>query len=238
VLDYTAGRVATLANTYGTALSSSTTLQVPVNVLYSPTSDDAAEAWLTVYAWTDDLRHRITGCKATSFAIGLTDAKPAQLRINFTGQVVDRFQNVSRPSGYAPVTRQPPVWRAGLSRLARALAACRSATFDMGLRSAYPENPEALQGYDPAAITGAAPRISLDPFSHTTNSPLRAAAMDANTAIPYAAVWGTVAGNRFALSCPSAVVLDLNPDERMELGVDTIVLGPDQPNAAFFLACW
>lgn len=244
VLDYTTGRVITLAGGtagaagYNPVLSTATTLQIPPNVLYAPTSDDSVEKWLTCYAWTDDLRHVITGCKATRFAIGLADARPAVLTMTLTGMVQSWSQTVTRPSGYTPVTRQPPLWRAGMSRLANRLAACASANFDMGLRAPYLENPEALQGYDPATITGAAPRITIDPFSHSTNSPLRSGAMDAQTSLPFAAVWGVSAGNRFALSCPSAVIVDMQPGERNELGVDQIVLAPNVANAAFFLACF
>lgn len=238
VLDYTAGGVMTLANSYASALSATTLVQIPANVLYSPTSDDTLESWLTIYAWMDELRHVITGAKASRMAVGLTDGRPAALLMTFTGQVASRYQNVARPGNYTPVTRQPPVWRGGLSRLNRALAACQSANFDMGLRTAYPENPEAAQGFDPAILTGRAPRVTLDPFSHSTNSPTRSGAMDANTPIPYAALWGSVAGNRFALCTPSAVIVDLNPQERNELGVDAIALAPDQPNAGWFLACF
>jgi hypothetical protein len=238
IIDYTAGRVVTLANSYSPILSTSTTLQVPVNVLYSPTSDDSAESWLTVYAWTDEIRHRLVGVKATRLAIGLTNGRPASLSMTFAGSVVDRMQNVARPAGYVPVTRQPPIWRAGLSRLNRVPARVNSASFDGGLRTAWPENPEAIQAYDPPIITGASPRWSLDPFSDSTNTPLRAGAMDAQTSIPFAAVWGTTAGNRFAISCPSAIVQDVNMSDRNSLGVDQIVLVPDLPNLGMFLACF
>lgn len=244
ITNYTTGRVMTLAGGsvgaagYSPVLSTSTTLQIPINVLYSPTSDESAEKWLTVYAWTDEIRHIITGCKATSLAFGLTDGRPASMSMTLTGQVVSKFQNVSRPSGYAPVTRTPPIWRAGMSRLNNSLAACLSAGFDAGLRGGYLENPEAAQGYDPAIITGAAPRITIDPFTHSTNSPLRSGAMDANTAVPFAAIWGSTAGNRFALSCPSAIILDMNAGVRNELSTDQIVLVPNTPDATIFLACF
>lgn len=238
ITDYTVGRVVTLANSYSPVLSASTTLQIPSNVLYSPTSDETLERTVTIYAWQDDLRHIITGARASRLAIALTDARPAMLMLTFVGQVVSRMQAVARPAGYVPITRTAPLWRAGMSRLNRVQAAVATANFDAGLRTARLENPEAAQGYDPAILTGRSGRVTLDPFSHSTHSPTRAGAMDANTPIPYAAIWGNTAGNRFALSTPSAIVLDLNPSERNEMGVDSIVLAPDLPNAAMFLACF
>jgi hypothetical protein len=219
-------------------LSASTTLQIPVNVLYGPTSDEASESWLTAYAWEDEFQTIITGCKASRLAIGLRNGAPAMLEMTLTGQVVSRLQNVARPAGYVAVTRSPPLWRAGASRLNRALANIGTANFDAGLRTAYPDNPEATQGYDPPLILGASPRFTIDPLSNSTNTPLRAGAMDANTPVPFVARWGSVAGNRFALSCPSAVIVDLQPQERNGLGVDAIALAPDLPNAGMFLACF
>ena len=244
IRDYTAGRVMTLcggssgATGYSPVLSTSTTLQIPINVLYSPTSDDSLEKWLTCYAWTDKLRHIVTGIKATAMSISLRDGQFAMLNMTFTGQVVSRNQAVARPSGYTPVTRTPPLWRAGMSRLNNTLAACAAAGWDMGLSASYLENPEATQGYDPAVTTAANPRITIDPFAHSTNSPLRSGAMDANTAWPFAAVWGSTAGNRFALCCPSGVILDMNNGDRAGLATDQITIAPDQINAGFFLACF
>jgi hypothetical protein len=244
VTDYTVGRVVTLAGGspttvgYSPVLSAVTTLQIPVNVMYRPTSDETLERALTIYAWTDDLRHVITGARATSMSIMLRDGGIAMLNMTFTGQVVSRNQAVARPAGYTPVTRQPPLWRAGLSRLNNTLAACATAGFDMGLRGAYLENPEAAQGYDPAVIIGRAPSITIDPFSHSTNSPLRSGAMDAQTSWSFAAIWGNTAGNRFALMTPSAIILDMNAGGRNGMQADQILLRPNLIDAGWFLACF
>jgi len=237
VLDYTTGRVISLAKTYSPVLSTATTLQIPVNVLYSPTSDDSQEKSLTCYAYEDGLRHKILGCVG-SFSIGLAAGRYATLTVRLTGMVAAIAEAASLPSNYTPLTRQPPRWANGLSQLNRVLAACATANLDMGVRTNYPENPEAGEGFDAPIITGAAPRITLDPFSHTTNTPTRASAFRAGLSMPFAAIWGSVAGNRFAVSCPSAQVVDLQPQERNELGVDAIALAPDQPNASLFLACF
>jgi hypothetical protein len=244
ITNYTTGRAMTLAGGsagtagYSSALSSSTTLQIPVNVLYGPTSDDSLEKWLTIYSFADDLRYIVTGAKATGMSIALRDGGYAMLNMTFTGQVVSRNQAVSRPAGYTPVTRQPPLWRAGMSRLNNSLAACAAAGWDMGIRGAYLENPEAANGYDPAIMTGRSPRITIDPFAHSTNSPLRSGAMDAQSAWPYAAIWGSSAGNRFSLMCPSAVILDMNMGDRNGLGTDQIILAPNLIDAGWFLSCF
>ncbi|WP_135469833.1 hypothetical protein [Crenalkalicoccus roseus] len=237
VLDYTAGRVISLAKTYSPALSTATMLQIPQNVLYRPISDELQEASLTCYAYRDGLRHRILGCKG-SFSIGLQAGRPASLVVRLSGMVAAFNEAAAVPAGYTPVTRQPPRWASGVSQLNRALAACASASLDMGVRTGYPDNPEAPEGFDAPIITGAGPRITLDPFSHTTHTPSRSGAFQAGTPVPFAAIWGLIPGNRFAASCPSAQIVELQPAERVELGVDALALVPDQPNASIFLACF
>ncbi|GGG51716.1 hypothetical protein GCM10010964_43610 [Caldovatus sediminis] len=237
VLDYTAGRVVTLAKSYSPALDTSTLLQIPINVLYRPTSDETQEKSLTCYAYEDGLRHKILGCKG-SWSVALAAGRHAMLTVRLTGMVAAMNEAVALPTNYTPLTRQPPRWAGGVAQLNRALAACATASWDMAVRTAYPENPEAGEGFDPPIITGAAPRITLDPFSHATNTPSRSGAFRAGTPMPFAAQWGSVAGNRFALSCPSAQVVDLQPQERSELGVDAIALAPDTPDATMFLACF
>jgi hypothetical protein len=61
ITDYTTGRVATLGETMATAGSVSTLAQVPVNVLYGPTSDEAVYKTATIYFFADGLRWRFTG---------------------------------------------------------------------------------------------------------------------------------------------------------------------------------
>jgi hypothetical protein len=235
VLDYTVGRVITLSRTYSPVLNTSALLQVPVNVLYGPTSDEAAEQYLTCYAYADGLRHRITGCKGT-FGIGLRSGAPAELMVMLTGIVVARDESSALPTNFVPVTRQPPRWAGGVAQLNRVNASLAAMRADMNVRTYYPENPEATEGFDPVIITGAGPRFTLDPFSHTTNSPTRSGAYRAGTPVPVSAIWGSVAGNRFALSCPSGQIIDLQESERGSLRVDSIVVQPDQVDASLFLA--
>ncbi len=237
VLDYTAARVSTLARTYSPVLSVASTLQVPVNVLYRPISDESLEVGFTCYGYVDGLRHKILGCKG-SWGVGLAAGRPASIVIRLTGIVSAYNEAAATPAGFVPVTRQAPRWAGGVSQLNRATMACESLSFDMGVRTYYPENPEAAEGFDVPIITGAGPRITANPFSHTTNTPTRTAAFRAGTPMPVAAMWGSVAGNRFALSSPSAQVIDLQPAERAELGVDAIALQPDTGDATMFLACF
>lgn len=237
VLDYTAGRVISLGRSYSPVLSTSSLLLVPVNVLYRPTSDDTIGAGLTAYCYRDGLRHRVLGCRG-SWAIGLSAGKPASLVVRLTGIVAAYNEASATPSGFVPVTRQAPRWAGGVAQLNRSQIACESMSWDMGVRTYFPENPEATEGFDVPIITGAGPRIVTNPFSHTTNTPTRAGAFRSGLPVPVATMLGTVAGNRFAISSPSAQIIDLQDAERAELGVDAIAMQPDMVDASMFLACF
>lgn len=235
VLDYTVGRVITLARTYSPVLNTSALLQIPPNVLYRPISDESLEVGLTCYAYQDGLRHRILGMRG-SWGIGLVAGRPATLTVSLTGIVAAYNEAEATPAGFVPLTRQAPRWAGGVSQINRANMACESLNADMGVRTYYPENPEAAEGYDIPIITGAGPRLVANPFQHTTHTPTRTGAYRAGTPVPLAAMWGSVAGNRFVLSSPSAQIVDLQPAERAELGVDAIAMQPDLPDASIFLA--
>lgn len=237
VLDYTSGRVMTLGRTYSPVLSTATLLQVPIHVLYQPVSDRTIEKSFTCYAYVDGLRHRILGMKG-SWSIGMRSGAPATITITLTGIVAAYNEAVATPTGFVPVTRQGPRWAAGIAQLNRANMACATLNADMAVRTYYPENPEGTEGYDPPIITGAGPRVTIDPYSHTTNTPTRTGAFRAGTPLPFAAMWGSVAGNRFSLCGPSNQIIDLQPAERAELGVDAIAMQPDTGDASLFLACF
>jgi hypothetical protein len=237
VINYTSGRVTTLARTYNPVLSTSTTAQIPQNVLYRPISDDTVEATTTIYIYQDGLVHQAVGCSGT-WSVQLTAGAPAVLTFTMRGLVVGQNVAAALPSTYTPITRRPPIWAAGMSQLNRTLAQCRSANWDMAVRTTYVDDPEASQGFGAPIITGAAPRITLDPMQHTTHSPTRATAYAAGTAVPFACQWGDTAGNRFIISCPSAQPIALNVQERGELTADAITLAPDTANATMFLAAY
>jgi hypothetical protein len=238
ILDWTTTtRVGTLARTYSPVLDTSTLVQIPQNVLYKPTSDETVEKSLTAYVYIDGLRHRILGLSGT-WGIGLRAGAPAVLTARLVGIVAAYNEAVALPTNYTPITRQAPRWAGGIAQFNRALARCASLSFEMNARTYFPENPEAAEGYDAPIITSVGPRFNIDPASNTTHTPTRTTAFRSGTSVPFATTWGSVAGNRFALSCPSAQVVDLQPGERAELGVDTIVLQPDGPNASAFLSCW
>ncbi len=243
--DYTASRVAYISSVYSPVLSTATSVMIPANVLYAPTSIDDFEKWFTLYLWHDEIFYAVVGAKVVGLQIQLTSGAPAEMTVTLAGLVAQKFNVIARSANFTPVTRSPPIWRylagpagSAMSRLNRTRARVRQASFDFGLAGTQMENPEAYQGYDPAILTKRAIRIRLDPFQHAVDTPLRASLIDTAIPVPYCAIWGSGEGNRFALMTPSAQAVDHQRSVRNELGVDSLTLAPTTPDAGLFLACF
>ena len=58
-------KVATVGETLSPAASVSTLCQIPINVLYGPTSDEAQYKTCTIYFYADGLQWTFTGCQGT-----------------------------------------------------------------------------------------------------------------------------------------------------------------------------
>jgi hypothetical protein len=240
ITDYTAGRVATFGQTFAATLSAGTNAQVPINVLYRPTSDESVVQTCTVYLYEDGLRHRLTGSGGT-WALRLVAGQPAEAVFSFRGTVLDAHQAVTLTSAAnrnVAGRRQPPIWANGQSQLNRLLARTDQANFDAGVQFVDVENPEAVQGYDPALITGRMSRLSLAPYAMTTRSPGRLANLQAGDSIPFTALWGATAGNRFGFTLASGKIIQMSRTKRNNLGVDSIVIQPDQADVGGFLTCF
>lgn len=90
VTDYTAGKVATLADSFGTALSASNTAAIPANWSYAPTSPSSAvdratmHPCATIYLYEDGNLHQWVDCRGTVEFDG-DSGKPGMAAFSFTG---------------------------------------------------------------------------------------------------------------------------------------------------------
>lgn len=236
ITDYTAGRVATLADTFSPALTVSALCQIPAHVLYQPTSDESLFRSVTCYLFEDGVRHRLVGCVG-SWALELNAGRPGFLVFRLRGQVIDAYQAVALPLGWNIAARQPlPLWLAGKCQLNRAVARTDAFRFDAAVTMQDIENPEAAQGYDAPQMARRSSRGELAPYATTTLSPGRFAALAAASSVPFAAALGNTAGNRIGFCMPSNRVVTMDRSRRGDFASDAIALRPDIGDAGAFLA--
>jgi hypothetical protein len=238
ILDYTAGRVATLPEIFNPVLSTTTLAQIPANALYRLTDDEALIRPVTIYGYRGGMRWRFVGCKG-SVALAMTAGQPGFLTFTLRGQLLGAYEAAALPTGWNAVTRpQTPIWANGLSRLDRAVARCANYSWNANNQMYDPENPEAPQGFDSPEITAASGSVTIDPFTTTTNSPGRFGKFQVGTPLPFAGMLGAVVGNRIAVTNPSLRITAYDDANRGGMGVDNLTLMPDVPGAGMFISVY
>lgn len=238
ITDYTAGRVASVGHTESVAMTTTTLAQVPINVLYSPTSDESVYKSATIYAYRDGLRWRFTGFVGTASLV-LNTAGVCELQIEGRAQLAVDPDAVALPAGALGIVRPtPPRFVGGLCQLNRLVAQVRQVTLALGVQTVLPDNPEALEGYDPAVAISRDITGSLDPYMNVTSYVSLFSNFRQGVAMPFQAVIGSTVGNRFVVTVPLARATQMNPGDREGLGTNAIQFQADGPDSGFFLAAF
>lgn len=237
ITDYLATRVATFIHTVSTAFTTTQTAQIPINQLYSPTSDESIFRTATIYFFADGMRWRFTGCLGT-WSLDLTTGGTGVLTFDMVGNFVD-FSATALPTGWNTVIRPtPPRFVAGAARLDGAIARLRGFSLQAGVATVLPDNPEATEGYDPAVPTERDFQGTIDPLMDTTVSVSRFTNFRSGVNMRLGAILGTTPGNRFAVVLPSVRAVAMNPADRSGMAVDSIGFQADGADAAAFISAF
>ncbi len=235
IVDYTASRVITIGHTEGSAMGISTLLQVPINVLYSPTSDESVYRTATIYFYADGLLWTFTGALGTA-SLELTTGGIGFVTFEMRAQFASKTAT-AMPAGAAAVLRPtPPRFVAGRCQLNRALAQVRTLTINAGVNVILPDDPESAEGYGAALPIERDVAGNLDPYMNTTNSVALFNAFRAGTSMSLMAIIGSTPGNRFIATVPNAKAIGMDPGQRDGLGQHGIGFQGDGADSAFYLA--
>ncbi len=215
--DYTAARVGTLVQEFAPALSGSTFFKILKNVLYSPTSDPDQIKSGTLDAYLDGLKYKFLGCGGT-FTLRLTAGQAGRISWSITGMFSAKTDAAVPAVGSFDATR-PPVWRDSDGASGYMLAnyqelALRDFSFDNGNNLVYPDNPNAVQGFDPTVLVSRRLTATLNPLARLVATANALADMQAGTARIMHARLGATAGNRVAVTLPAAQATQFQPGDR------------------------
>ena len=238
ITDYAAGKVAKLAQLFGTALSASTLVAIPANTLYAPTSDLTVVKNATVLVYTDGIAWLITGCAGT-WSLDLTAGGTGMLKFVLSGQYNGPVA-ASAPAGivFDSPTLQPPIWRGGISRMGGVLARASKLSVEGGCTPFEPENPEAVEGFDPSIITGRDSKGTIDPLMSVTDTIARMASFKGGAQTPLAAALGSMPGNSFGITIPAAQYTGITPQNRSDLMAESVAFDCNGSDAGLFLAAY
>lgn len=234
VTDYTAGKLASLADAFSPALSVGTSYQVPVNVLYRPAS--IAVPSLTLYLYQDGILYKVVGARGNA-TIKLQSGNIGRISFTFTGMFAGKV-DAAVPTGLVYDATRPPVWKGGKALVNRVPSAMANLTVEFGNQMANPDNPNAAEGYDPSVVTGRKMTGSCDPLETLVATRDSMAALRGGTRQPIHASYGLTTGNRIGLTIPAAQYTNLQPGNRNGLVTNTHQFACTGQDAGAFLCLY
>lgn len=235
VCDYTAAKVITIGETLGSAATVATLAQIPINVLYSPTSDDSLDKSVTLYFYADGLLWTFVGAMGT-WSLELTTGGIGFVTFELQAQM-GAHSAVALPAGASSITRlTPPRFVAGKLQFGKIKAQASTLSLQAGVSLTVPDDPEAADGFGTAVPLSRQAAGSINPLLNTTTSVGLFNSFKAGTAMSLCAVIGTTAGNRFCVTGPVAKATALKPGTRDGLGSNDFSFMLEGADASLFLA--
>lgn len=217
IADYTAAKLATLTDTLSAAIVATSNYQIPANVLYSPASNSIPT--LTLYLYADGLRYRMVGCRGT-WQLKADAGGVGKISFTFSGVVLDKA-DIAVPVPTYDQTRAP-VWINGKMLYNRLVAAVSQLSLDGGLSVVFPDNPNAVQGFDVPEITDRKITGSINPLETLKATRDIFGDFTAGTRRIMHAMLGSTAGNRVGITIPAAHVTNQTPSDRSGISEVTI----------------
>lgn len=237
VLAYTSARVFTFTPQQTTPVSVSTLLQVPANVLYSPTSDETLYKNGSLHLFKDGWRWAFVGCSGT-WSLEMRTGEPAFIVFRLRGMFESKLNSGVPATPLATVLPVAPRWVAGQCRLNELVARVSSLTLNAGIDVTMPPNPEAAEGFDAGVPILRRSGGNLDPLMDTNTSLDLFARFRSGAPMPLMAQIGSTAGNRFLATVPAARATGLRYAPRDGLEMNEIQFQADGANAGLFLCCY
>lgn len=218
---YTSGKLATLAETLGTAYSGQYGIPQQLSYLLSPAADPPT---LSMVGSVGGKRYKMAGMAPSSFRFNVPTASRDQqdapsIEFTLSGKIVAVTDDV--PLVGTP-TLTPPAYRGGKFFLNRVPLGGSSFTVDLNAQAAYPPNANENDGYETALLveTRRTAEMALNQVANSVID-LRSLAA-AQTPIPILGMWGIGSGNSFGLMVSEARITTPAPDISGPLITNTI----------------
>ena len=196
---YSAAKVATLPETL--ALAPAASYQIPKQLAYTRDITAGDPPLLSVKIWIDGHRYdmydmTVSALKMIAPASTRDGAEFPRYEVTLSGDLVgDADEATPSVTGLGAV----PFFRDGDFWVANKALGGSSFSIDMGLKSAYPPNPNRASGNDSPQLVEAKPSVSLT-LNATLKATLDALALaDGQAYYPVWGQWGQTAGNMVSL---------------------------------------
>lgn len=211
IADYLASRVALITDLMGSALTTSTKLTIPANVLYKPISNGIPSSSQEFYV--DGVKFQFSGMCGT-VDLSFPSGNACKASFKFVGMFQGKT-DAAVPTPTYDGTR-PGVLKGSPMLLNRLATALSTLSLSTGAQTQFPDNPNQPESFDPAIILSRAMQGSMDPYMTlgATRDILADFRTQGKTAIIHTRLIGGNAANpgqRIALTIPKAQYTGYKP---------------------------
>ncbi len=233
VIEYTAGRVATLSESFNPVLDATTNVSLPATWSYAQTSpSDAAARTVdqpsaTIYICEDGRLMKFTGCRGTFTPDGKS-ARPGYGTFNMTGIYAGRV-DAPIPANLAIAGHSAPVLVQG-SGISPAASLNRKATtistwsLDPGSAIENVDDPNTQYGFGAGQIVDRKKMLKIDPLATLVANRDTITDIGNGVVMPSVLRHGSQSGNRWALVMAAAQPVMLDNGTRGKLRSDEVTL--------------
>ncbi|MDX2221152.1 MAG: hypothetical protein SFV21_00295 [Rhodospirillaceae bacterium] len=223
IQDYTAGRVATLVDLFGSTLNTSTRASIPANVMYVPATLNLP--WLSGKMWVDGKLFQVMDLVGQRASITWQAGGAVMAEIALRGRLYLDESDETLPTAVYDGTR-PGVWRSSKFLISRAAASLQTLTLTVENTVVFPPNPNEGEGFDPPIITQRTVNFSADP--HMVLVATRTLLKNMRDGTPrtlHARLIGgqaAAAGRRIAAVAPAAYLSSYAPGDQSGLKTENV----------------
>jgi hypothetical protein len=233
VVEYTAGRVATLGDSFTPPLDATTQVSLPANWSYAQTSPSDAASRLTdqpsstIYIYEDGRLMKFVGCRGTVSLDGKA-ARPGFATFTMTGIYAGRV-DAPLPANLVVAGHSAPmlVQGTGVSPAAsinRKPATISTWSLDAGSQIEGVDDPNTAYGFGPGQIVDRKKMLKVDPLATLVANRDTISDIGNGVVMPAAFRHGSQAGNRWALVVHQAQPVTLDNGTRGKLRSDDLTL--------------
>jgi hypothetical protein len=231
--------VATVTPAWDTTPDATTEYEIPVNVLYAPTSEADETLRAAHYQGQvggDSRRRRYVGLVGT-FRLQLQPRRLATLEVQLQGALAGNDDEVTRPSPTTPSGIARPL-QAAQAYTDGGAVAYGELSFQMGNRIILPEDPAATYGTDRGLVIAREPEGRITPRMAALSTRDAMADWLAATAWPIWTSWGPSAGNRISVFLAGARLKEVTREDLQGLAAEGIAFEASRNDDAIRICVW
>lgn len=233
VVEYTAGRVATLADNFSPALDATSQVSLPANWSYAQTSPSDAGSRVadqpsgTCYLYIDGVCWKFTGVRGTLMLDGKS-ARPGYATFNGTGIFAGRV-DAPIPTTLAIAGHSAPVLVQGTgaspaASLNRKPCTISTWSLDPGSQIENVEDPNTTYGFGAGQIVDRKSMLKVDPLATLVANRDTITEIGSGVTMPAVFRHGSQQGNRWALVVPVAQPSTVEDGTRGKLQSENLTL--------------